>query len=205
MDGVVGVARPGCLALTSVGVASAARRSQLGSAEPCCSGCYPLAICAERLADPPLSLRGSWRCTRMLCGPGDTAMGDCVGPPPSFLSLPDVWVVCCHHACVFGAVSFPRGRVVRGMMFGFGDSMPPSPASVRLMEEMVIEYIVALVTKVCFVSYMFALVVALGAAVSSFVSGPEALDVSPVTSWGGSLFASWRRWHGAQSIMSEKR
>ncbi|KAK1858128.1 hypothetical protein I4F81_000740 [Pyropia yezoensis] len=33
------------------------------------------------------------------------------------------------------------------MMFGFGDSMPPSPASVRLMEEMVIEYIVALVTK----------------------------------------------------------
>lgn len=26
--------------------------------------------------------------------------------------------------------------------------MPPSPASVRLMEEMVIEYIVALVTKV---------------------------------------------------------
>ncbi|GAB0495734.1 hypothetical protein MMPV_007039 [Pyropia vietnamensis] len=32
-------------------------------------------------------------------------------------------------------------------MFGFGDSMSPSPASVRLMEEMVIDYIVALVTK----------------------------------------------------------
>jgi len=34
------------------------------------------------------------------------------------------------------------------MMFGFGDSLTPSPASLQLMEEMVIEYIVALVTKV---------------------------------------------------------
>eukprot|EP00168_Porphyra_purpurea_P013336 TRINITY_DN3661_c0_g1_i2.p1 TRINITY_DN3661_c0_g1~~TRINITY_DN3661_c0_g1_i2.p1 ORF type:complete len:177 (-),score=49.01 TRINITY_DN3661_c0_g1_i2:15-545(-) len=33
------------------------------------------------------------------------------------------------------------------MMFGFGDSLTPSPASLQLMEEMVIEYIVALVTK----------------------------------------------------------
>lgn len=150
MDGVVGLARPSCLAMTYVGMVSAARRSQLGLAEPCCSGCNPLAIRAERLADPPLSLRGSWRCSRMLCGPGDTAIGDCVGPPPSFLSLLDIWVVYSDHACIFDAVYVPRGRVVRGMMFGFGDSMPPSPASVRLMEEMVIEYIVALVTKVCF-------------------------------------------------------
>lgn len=147
MDGVVGLARPSCLAVTYVGMVSAARRSQLGLAEPCCSGCNPLAIRAERLADPPLSLRGSWRCSRMLCGPGDTAIGDCVGPPPSFLSLLDIWVVYSDHACIFDAVYVPRGRVVRGMMFGFGDSMPPSPASVRLMEEMVIEYIVALVTK----------------------------------------------------------
>ncbi|OSX69222.1 hypothetical protein BU14_1725s0002 [Porphyra umbilicalis] len=36
---------------------------------------------------------------------------------------------------------------LRGMMFGFGDSLTPSPASLQLMEEMVIEYIVALVTK----------------------------------------------------------
>lgn len=137
--------------MTYVGVASAARRSQLGSAEPCCSGCNPLAIRAERLADRPLSLRRSWRSTRMLCGPGDTRLlGTASVPRPRFLSLLDVWVVYCDHACVFGAVCFPRGRVVRGMMFGFGDSMPPSPASVRLMEEMVIEYIVALVTKVCF-------------------------------------------------------
>lgn len=82
--------------------------------------------------------------------------------------------------------------------------MPPSPASVRLMEEMVIEYIVALVTKVCFLSCMFGLVVVLCPAVASFVSRPDALNVSPVTSRGGRPFSSYRCWRGVQSIMREK-
>lgn len=37
---------------------------------------------------------------------------------------------------------------VRSMMFGFGDEQTPRGDSVRLMEEMVLEYITALVGKV---------------------------------------------------------
>lgn len=47
-----------------------------------------------------------------------------------------------------------RLGAVRGMMFGFGDSLTPSQASLLLMEEMVIEYIVALVTKVCWAVFV---------------------------------------------------
>lgn len=44
---------------------------------------------------------------------------------------------------------------VRNMMYGFGDSINPRPESVRLMEDIVIDYIVALVSKVCLTFLIF--------------------------------------------------
>lgn len=82
---------------------------------------------------------------------------------PAELSVPlgrlapsvPVWLLICGTLCCsfvpIRLLSWSDAvlcRVVRGMMFGFGDSLTPSPASLQLMEEMVIEYIVALVTKV---------------------------------------------------------
>jgi len=42
-------------------------------------------------------------------------------------------------------------NAVRQMMSGFGDNRNPRPETVRLMEELVLDYITALVGKVSFI------------------------------------------------------
>lgn len=151
MGGVVGLACLSCWALSEMEAGgSSAYPAWLCCAllfwiEPSCG----MRGDVQQLADAPFASCGFWPCTGTLYGSGVALAGRTASVPPLLFchcSSSEVYIVILNVLWLLRF--FSCGRVVRGMMFGFGDSMPPSPASVRLMEEMVIEYIVALVTKV---------------------------------------------------------